>query len=209
MGSRRILWIRLLLVVPLLAAGLALRPSRAAAATVCDTGGSGVRSGVIKDSVVVRSGTTCNLEGAVVRGGVTVEPGAELVAYQGTEIRGSVSATAPAAVGIFVSVVRGSVTVTGGVASGRSIRIQDNDIRGDVVLTGVTVDAADIQVGNNDVRGSVILRQNSFTTFGEIYVFANEIGANLDCADNSPDPSLDGNTANTVAGAKLGECAGL
>jgi hypothetical protein len=202
--DRRII-ARLLLVVPLLAAGIALgAPRPAAAATLCNTGPGNFRSDVIRDSVVVEAGTFCGLSGAVVRGGVTVEPGAAFSAQNGTEIRGSVTATAPS--GHFViadSVVRGDLTVTGGTGLG-VFAIQDSQVRGDLVVTG-NIAGMQIDVLRNTVRGSLVLRDN---TAIEILVAANAVEGDLDCAGNNSDPSA-GPNPNTVGGAKLGQCANL
>ena len=76
---------RLLLVVPLLAAGIALGASTpAAAAQNCTTP---VAGGTIKGGIVVPTGARCYLSGVAVRGGVTVAPGAFFQANSGTEIR--------------------------------------------------------------------------------------------------------------------------
>jgi len=41
------------------------------------------------------------------------------------------------------------------------------------------------------------------------YIWGNTIGGNMTCVANSPPPSLGGQPANTVAGQKTGQCAGL
>ena len=64
---------RLLFVVPLLAAAIALgSPSPAAAAGEC---ANQTLTGTIKTGLVVPAGTTCSLDLADVRGSVTVEAG--------------------------------------------------------------------------------------------------------------------------------------
>ncbi len=195
---------RLLLVVPLLAAGLALgAPRPAAAAFACTTD---IIGGTIKESVVVSAGTSCTLNGAVVRGGVTIEPGARFQANNGTEIRGAVTATAPSSFFIANTVVRGGVTVTGGTDMA-SLTVRDSQVRGDLVLTGnVTTVGRGIEVLRNTVRGSVVLRNNMTGIL--ISVEANAIEVNLDCSGNTPDPTDVGHP-NTVGGVATGECVGL
>ncbi len=95
---------RLLLVAPRLVATLALRaPSPAAAATAC----SGTFGAVtFNDNLIVSEYAPCILNGTIVRGCVTVNPGAALFA-NGADIRGSVIAIAPRTVVVDRSAVRG------------------------------------------------------------------------------------------------------
>ena len=74
-----------------------------------------------------------------------------------------------------------------------------------MVVTGFTGDRGFIN--ESVVRGGVTLRDNAPIN-EELEVGGNTIGGNLDCSNNSPDPTDDGDP-NTVGGAKLGECAGL
>ena len=90
MKTGQILMRVLLMIVPLLAGGLAVSaPGQAAAAYACDRT---IQGGTIKDNVVVVTGEPCILQGVSVRGSVTTNPGTSLVIVLGTEIRGTVSA---------------------------------------------------------------------------------------------------------------------
>lgn len=195
--------VRLLLVIPMLAAGLALgAPTPAAAALVCETGRFESFSGTFKGDIVVLAGGNCILSGAVVRGGVTVQTGARFSISAGTEIRGSVTMTDTRDFDIISSVVRGGVTGTGfsGGADDGSFSIELSEIRGDVVLTGLS--AHFVQITRNTVRGSMILRNN--TPRSQVTVTENTISVNLECTGNLPLPlNL---RPNTVGGVTTGDC---
>jgi hypothetical protein len=202
MTRTRMMLARLLLVVPLLAAGLALgSPRLASAARVC---ANEVITGTVKDNIVVAAGTQCTICGAVVRGGVTVEPGGELTA-SGAEIRGSVSAEGATVVTLSGGVVRGGVTVTGMLAGFPSLQVIEVEVRGDLVVSGNT--GTYIQLYGNTVRGSLVIRDNRESPF--FWVATNVVDVNLDCSDNDPVQALLGFPANTAGGAKLGQCENL
>src|SRR5215207_992594 len=100
-------WIRLLAIVPLLPAGIAVgAPSLASAATVCNKGEVYQVGGTFEGAVVVDANTQCRLNMATIRGGVTVEPGGCLFT-DNAEIRGSVSGSDVNSVIIGGGVVRG------------------------------------------------------------------------------------------------------
>jgi hypothetical protein len=182
-------FVRLLLVVPLLAAGIALgAPSPAAAAYRCDRtiSPNTIPSGTIKDSVVVPSGERCCMSLITVRGGVTVEPGGELYATTG-EIRGSISANGAFAVTVAGMVVRGSVTAVNTI---EWVDVTDSEIRGDVVVDGANVESL---YRASTIRGS--LRLNAVAL---AYVCTN-MGSVTNLFDEP----------NTVGGVRSGDCAGL
>lgn len=197
-GTRKML-VRLLLVVPLLVAGLALgSPRSASAARVC---ANEVISGTVSDSIVVAANQQCTLSNAVIRGGVTVEPGGELEA-SGTEIRGPVTATGATIVELNGGVVRGGVTVTGMSAGFPLLQILEVTVRGDIIVSGNA--NTYIQIYANTVRGSMIFSGNQASAF--FWVATNVVNVNLDCSGNDPAPSLLGFPANSAGGAKTGQC---
>ena len=197
---------RLLLVVPLLAAGIALGASTpAAAAQNCTTP---VAGGTIKGGIVVPTGARCYLSGVAVRGGVTVAPGAFFQANSGTEIRGAVTATEPAEFSISESVVHGAVTVADG-TNMAFLEVWSSEVRGDLVLTGNDTFDRWISLQGNTVRGSIVLRDNTVPeTGGGFEVQGNAIGVDLDCSGNSPAPTAT-HIPNTVGGVATNQCAGL
>lgn len=179
--------IRLLLVVPLLAAGVVLgTPKAASAATVCgDTpSGSELLTGTIKDSVVVADGSLCGLLDATVRGGVTIGSGAIL--ESNSDIRGSVNGVGIREVRLVAGVVRGSVTIVG--ATGIA-EINGVEVRGNVAISGAGLAA----LGFSTVRGSATVNNNV-----EAQVFNTAIGANLTCAGNGAGSTFESNTVGGV-----------
>ncbi len=80
-------------------------------------------------------------------------------------------------IGLFDNVVGNNINVSGN--TGRAIRVHDNAMDNDLL------------VHNNTVTDKVALRRN-------------DIGINLNCQGNSPDPIFTGNTPGNRA---LGECA--
>ena len=162
---------RLLLVVPLLAAGIALgAPAPAEAAFVCSTPVESIEGGTIYDSIVVQADQYCSLHDVTVRGGVTVAPGGSFVALN-SEIRGSVSSIGAGQVYIDLGVVRGSVTVTGA-----GVAFLSADVRGNVTLNGSQEYAT---LAYATIRGSATLNDNV-----ELSFYDTRIAANLTCLGN-------------------------
>jgi hypothetical protein len=128
---------------------------------------------------LVVSDVTC-LDGADVRGGVTIQGGGSLLSLDST-IRGGLSAAAAGAVHLYNTTVRGGVSIT---ATNGSVAVVDSNVRGGVSLAG------------NDT-GDV-----------EPIVAGNEIHGSLACSGNAPAPiNLD--VPNTVRGSAAGQCATL
>lgn len=195
--------VRLGLLAAILAAALVIgEPMPARAAFACT---QTIEDVTIKDSLTVPAGAECTLlDAVVVRGGVTVEPGARFTAFD-SEIRGSFVATGHAEVDLRTVEVRGSVTLTGGVAVGvnSASSLLGVKARGDVLLSGNA--QAVIQVVGTDVRGSLTLSGNTEITGETILLRDNTIGANLICDGNSPAPEV---VRGVVGGVATGQCAG-
>lgn len=199
---RKTTLVRLLFVVPLLAAGIALgAPSPAAAALVCNDP-SQQFDVTYKGNVVVPANGVCDLYDALIRGSVTAEPGA-IVNVVGSEVRGSIVATNPATFVLIQTVVRGSVTATG---SASSATVSSSEVRGDVVLTdivGASIGTTVIFV-DTVVRGNATVSRNAVSPGAGIDISLNTIAGNLICEGNSPDPM---GGSNSVGGVRTGQCA--
>jgi hypothetical protein len=156
-------------------------PSRAVARALFDQltrTCSSTIEGDHRASLVV-SDATC-LDGAHIRGGVTVEEGGTLLAIDST-IQGGISATGAAAVHVYSTDVRGGATISGTTGSVAAV---DSAFRGGVTLAGnATGDVAPVLDGNT-------------------------INGELSCSDNAPAP-IDLGSGNSVRGAASGQCADL
>ncbi|MEV4534689.1 hypothetical protein AB0J82_12750 [Asanoa sp. NPDC049518] len=140
----------------------------------CTTTITGNRNGV-----VVADGVTC-LDGATVRGAITVRPGASLLAINST-INGALSSSSASAVHLYDTTVNGAMAVSGTTGS---LAVVDSTIRGAVSLSGArTSDIASVIAGN-DVAGV------------------------LSCTDNTPAP-INVGSKNKVRGLAVGQCAAL
>lgn len=147
-------------------------------------------SGTVNGKLAVRSGTTC-LDGATVRGGVTVAAGASLKAV-GSGVAGTLSATGADAVQLFDSTVSGAVHVTG--------------------------TTADVTVVGSTLRGAVALHDNTQRQANERYstyegeygpvLVGNRVSGALACSGNSAAPR-DFGASNEVTGSASGDCADL
>jgi len=121
---------------------------------------------------------TC-VDGATVRGPITVEAGA------GTVITDSQTV--------------GPLTAQ----DARLVEISHSELRGRISVGGTTETLALI---SNEVRGPVELDGNS--TQGEPVVSDNAVQGPLRCTDNEPAPTND-DLPNTVSGRSQGQCSGL
>jgi hypothetical protein len=111
--------------------------------------------------------------------------------------------------------VEGNVIVRRSGAEG--FEITSNEVHGNVVVIDNTIVGAEtpslFAVTDNSVDGNVIVSGNDATNaFEPPYVMSNTVSGNLVCQNNTPDVTdefVDGTFPNTVAGHKIGECAGL
>lgn len=191
-----------LAIIPLV---LAIMLAAVPAARAGDTSCTGQLFGTINGNVVVPQGATCELTTATVTGNVLVEKGASLLAGpQGSvTISGNVLAIQCASVTIEPSAlvsIGGSVGIlfcTG--TSGyfvRGVSIQGNFL--------CQFNSAPCTASSGSIGGSVDVSQNSG---GTSTVLGNQIDGNLICFRNTA--VTDDGIPNTVAGKKLGQCAGL
>ncbi|WP_069115112.1 exo-alpha-sialidase [Jiangella alba] len=164
---------------------------------VCDETVTGTHHGPL-----TATGVLC-LDGASVRGPVTVTGGALLVS--GSRVDGPVLVTGARQVVVCASEVTGPLAiqdvaetmVLGGVACA------PNTLRGPVAVLD---SHALIRIVGNTVNGPVHVAGNSGSTAA--VVSANEIAGPLACAGNTPSP-VDGGHRNSAAGPRGGQCAGL
>jgi hypothetical protein len=161
-------------------------------------------------SVTVSAGqTVCLTTPADVKGGITVKAGGTLIVSPGSSISGGLKSTggasridlcgASVSGGVSISGVSGLVTI-GGVNS-----CPGNDISGGLTLTNNT---GGIQVVGNTVSGGITISGN--TSSSPQFVESNNVSGGLACAGNNPPLSHGSSsaTANTVKGARSGQCAG-
>jgi hypothetical protein len=140
--------------------------------------------------VTVSQGVTC-LANAQVAGQVTVRAGASLVVRNST-ISGTLFSSGARAVQLFGSTVNGAVMV---VSTGQDVTVAGNRFNGAVVLAGNT------QVSANERYTRLA------GPYGPLLV-GNRVNGALICTGSSA-PVKDFGAANTVHGAKAGECARL
>jgi hypothetical protein len=143
-------------------------------ARTCDTTITGVRNGPL-----TVSGVTC-LDGATVRGPVSVQAGATLLAIN-SSINGPVSA-----------------------ASAKAVHLYDTQVNGPVSLSGTTGSAA---VVGSTIKGPVTLTGTN-TPGAAPLVAANTISGPLACTGNTPAP-INLGVANQVNGPASGQCVNL
>ena len=151
----------------------------------CDTTLTGAQN-----KITVTSGVTCVAD-ATVRGGITVRNGGTVVVTDST-INGGLMASAAKAVQLFGTTVHGATKVTG---TTTDVTIAGTSFTGDVTFTGNT------QVSANE----------RFTrlagAYGPVFV-GNSVTGDLVCTGNSAALS-DFGAANSVKGAKSGDCSAL
>lgn len=148
-------------------------------------------SGQRETRLTVSDGVTCVTGRSVLNGGVSVRPGASLVAADGAQINGGLEAAGAQVVHLF------GTSVSGG-----------------AVIAGTT---HDVVIAGSSVRGSVKLMDNSgaVTTilsgatreYGVVLV-GNTISGDLRCSGNQP-AVTDFDARNHVGGSKTGQCSGL
>jgi hypothetical protein len=198
----RLSW-RLIVLVGALAAGAG---GTAAQATTC----SDLRlpPGTY-DSLTVPDGATCTITtgSVIVTGNVTVGTGASLMVTSLTNftVFGSLSSVnasnivinpAPGAANIF-----GGVSITGTTGTTSELRITDAFIGG--TLSFADSNPHSIVLASSIVGGGVLVTNNQ-----RVFVIGNTIGGSLVCVGNTPLPG-DAGSANTVGGAKVGQCSSL
>ncbi len=122
---------------------------------------------------------TC-LDGATVRGAITVRPGASLLAID-SSISGAVASSSAAAVHLYDTTVNGAMSVSGTTGS---LAVVDSTIRGAVSLSGARTPGVATVIAGNDVTGV------------------------LSCTGNTPAP-INVGSKNKVRGLAVGQCAAL
>jgi hypothetical protein len=173
--------------------------------------------------VVVPEGATCFAgDGPVtIRGGLFAEAGATFVlgsndsgGSTGT-ISGGVHATNAASVQIHFATINGGIDVEGGAGPfGGPFEVtfntfEDNRINGGATVTGYN----GFWFGfiRNHVNGAVTLNDNVLADPDRNEHVTNTIHGSVSCSGNSPAPQIGDSegSANTVRGARNGQCADL
>ncbi|GIF77191.1 LVIVD repeat-containing protein [Asanoa siamensis] len=132
-----------------------------------------------RNGVLVVDGVTC-LDGATVRGAITVRRGGTLLAIDST-INGAVASSSAAALHLYDTTVNGAVAVSGTTGS---LAVVDSQLRGAFSLSGA--------------------RTPGFASV----VAGNEISGVLSCTGNTPAP-INVGAKNKVRGLAVGQCAAL
>ena len=193
MAIKRV-WGRLLLILPLLAMGIAIEaPAPVSAAEDCP---GFVLGETFKGSLVVPTGVTCELYDVDVRGDIFIAPGGSLQVVD-SSVRGSITGASITFVEVLRAEVRGSVSVQGATLGATFVF---SEVRGDLTYTGIAGEGAYLQ--DSTVRRSATLNDNAI-----IYVIRITVRGDLSCAGNGSVGADSG--ANTVRGQRLGDCSNL
>jgi hypothetical protein len=150
---------------------------------------------VTVDNLRIPQGAVCILKGTRVRGAITVQRAARLVA-NGVRVTGNVQAENARNV-----VIRRKSLIGGSVQVGQSGRasILGSRVNGDIHLDE---NRGPLRVHRNRVGGSIQAVANS----GGLAIVRNRVGGNLECKENRPAPTGSGNS---VGESKLDQCASL
>jgi hypothetical protein len=154
-----------------------------------------------------------------VTGSVKVEKGAVLglgdydtaLPHDSAVVDGNVTANHPLTLYLGGITVHGNLVSNGGGDQGRNFPIKDDTIDGNLIVQGWSGLWAGLI--RDTVGGNVVYSKNvSVLDPDANEVQTNTISGNLICHRNSPAAQInpgDGGLPNTVAGRKIGQCAGL
>lgn len=166
---------------------LAAAPAGAATVLCSDM----VLGAVTVDSVEVEPGRSCQLDGTTVLGSVLVKTGGTLIAGNGVQVSGSISADQASHVELtgVSSFVAGSFNAV----KGGSAILASAEVLGSVTLEemGGAVSVGDVRVGS----GMKVVKNT-----GGASVANNTVVGSLQCFDNSPAPAVGGNSADALEG---------
>jgi hypothetical protein len=190
--------------------GFSVAAGASASAYAC----SGTLASGTYHKLVVPAGATCDGTNAtvVVRGGVSVGPGATFIlgfeegGSTGT-INGGIVASGASSVQVHFARVNGGVSIQGG--EGFFSTVEDSVIHGGATINGYR----GFWLGfiRNTVSGTVTLSNNVMDDPDANEFVTNTIRGNLVCFGNSPAPQVGDSEGlpNVVSGQKVGQCAGL
>jgi hypothetical protein len=157
--------------------------------------------------------STC-LDGATVRGGVTVEPGAAL-SVSASQISGAVVSSGAKAITVCGSALQGSLSIsgtTGFVLLGDAGDDGSPACAGGSYAGAVTLDGngGQAEVSGNRLSGALTVNDTSGAGPNPEHpateIEGNTIRGALNCSGNAPAPTDDGRP-NAVTGARTGQCA--
>lgn len=156
---------------------------------------TGTVGAVALDNVFVPDGATCVLHRTRMNGSVVVGTGARLLATSVT-VNGNLQAEGAAAVSVGgASMIGGSVQIV----QGGSAAIGGARVNGDVLFDS---NRGVIEATRNNVGGNMQVFQN---VGGGVLLMGNRMKGNLQCKENMPAPTGNGNTA----ASKEDQCARL
>ena len=205
---------------------LAAGPGARAQNRSCSTTMTGT---VIHGNLEVPAGATCILNDVAVAGNISVGTGGVLRIFTGSQIGGNIEANKCG----FVELTGNQISVGGNLAcEGNTYGcvVNGGEVLGNVSLSN---NPSYAQISKIAIKGNLSIDRNSSNLPGAIValvadntiggnvdvignrgpgnmiVGANVIQGNLQCQDNTPGVGNDNIALNTVAGNKLGQCAGL
>jgi serine/threonine protein kinase len=146
------------------------------------------------DSLLVPSGSVCQLSGTTVREDVDVEPGGMLVAID-VQFLDDLDVDSGAVELAGQSFVDGNVTVERG---GRIV-ITGTHVTGNIQLTS---NVGPLMIEGNVIDGDLQAYDNT----GAMTIVGNQVAGNLQCDGNDPPPS---GSSNVVGGNMEDQCAGF
>jgi hypothetical protein len=171
---------------------------------------------ITESRLLVGSNIVVNGDGAL---GLGCSPAAGCVVTTSDRVGGSILATNPLALIVHSTWIGGGVRSQGGgggvtcdprLFGGPAFStFEDNTIGAGISFMGYQ--SCWLGFFRNTVTGSVTIEHNTLADPDAVEVATNTISGNLSCFDNIPHAQVgdSGGGPNTVAGSKLGECAGL
>jgi len=155
--------------------------------------------------LVVGSGDVCELRSVTVNGNILVNDGGTLL-MSFSEINGNILGTSAKIISVQHTTITGNIIIDD---TGLFTAVAFNTVSGNIDVQGSS--SAFSLIVDNVVTGDVIFKGNTFATSnpdGNI-VSGNTITGNLDCKNNTQDPTDRYSGPNTVTGSKKGQCKNL
>ena len=166
----------------------------------------------VAGNLVVTSGKTCVFNTSI-GANVTVSSGAS-VALIGVSVGNSLSVASAGDVTVCGSTVHGAVSISG---SSNMVLVGDGgatNCAGNTLSTvSISSNTGGLAVSANVIGGSAAIQNNrapsaaTSTRSNSIIIAGNSVAGSLACSGNTPTPT-DSGVANTVSGARSGQCAG-
>ena len=158
-------------------------------------------------AVTVQNGEFVCIDNATVSS-VTVQPGGRVLVTNST-LNGALNSNGATGVEVCSSTVNGSTNISN--STGPVVLGDDNGgCPGNTFKSGITLtnNHGGFEVFGNTITGTVSATGNTAPVGSEAEIENNNIGGGLSCSGNTPPPDNDG-AANTVTGARTGQCSAL